>query len=627
MKDLFSGAKVAWLGVMWLALILSLNIHANTTMLANGSPEQVPSGFVAGELLVKFKPSVDSYQKQEIVASEIGVTGTAMKALGFNLIKVKFSEGQTMAGAMTTFRANPLVEYVQPNYIYHATATPNDTEYGKLWGLKNTGQTIANAVYLTNNPGAAGDDIDAELAWNEISDCRSTVVAVIDTGIDYTQQDLAANMWSSVPYPNHGYDFVDNDNDPIPVGANEHHGTHVAGTIGAIGNNNNGSVGVCWQAQIMSVRVLGADGVGTTANIISGIQFAVDNNAMVINMSLGGEVPFDQAFSDAITYAQDNDVIAIVAAGNGGSDGIGDNNDGNGDDGDPATKVYPCNFNHPNLVCVAALDQKYNLATFSNYGATSVDIAAPGVNVLSNLPGQSIIDNFRVGWTMTGGWASLTCDFGFGSFDMLTNPLTWCSSNITDQYAPNADDRAYKVFDFSNAVNAEMTAYLFYDTEPGSDYLNIGHDMTGNDPFDGINDTLGQSLSGSSLPNTFVYVGSLADCLTNTCAIGFQLTSNSFTQATGIGVYYFRLDALELGANLYSLLNGTSMASPHVAGIAAMLRTYNPNYNSNETVAAIKNGGEPTVGLTGKILTNKAANAMGALSYINPPTGLIATIQ
>ena len=339
--------------------------------------------------------------------------------------QVKVGTGQTVEAALAAYQNDPNVEYVQPNYLYHTTATPNDPQYGQLWAFKNTGQTVLrHRTYTTNNPGTTGDDMNIEKAWDHITDCSSVVVAVVDTGVNYNQQDLAGNMWNGgATYPNHGYNFVDNNNDPMDLNG---HGTHVAGIIGAVGNNATGTTGVCWKASIMAVRALDATGSGTTANIIQGINFAVTNGAKVINMSLGGGGAFDRLFSDAIADAQNADVVVVVAAGNDGA---------NNDSG--TTPTYPCNFTQPNLVCVAALDQSYALASFSNYGSTSVDVGAPGTNILSTWAGTKtvITDNFSTGWTKTsttsGGWTTGTLSVGGVPTPFLVNPANYPAGHIT----------------------------------------------------------------------------------------------------------------------------------------------------------------------------------------------------
>lgn len=576
--------------------------------------------FVEAEVLVKFKPGV-SAQVQRYTATNIGGRSFAVVGAKSKIVKIKLQQGGDVVATTQAYQADPNVEYAQPNYIYHATAIPNDPSYGQLWGMSNTGQTVSASSYPTNNPGTAGKDIDAVLAWDEITDCRSAVVAVLDTGINYTHTDVAGNMWdgSGSGFPSHGFDFVDNDNDPMPTGGGEHHGTHVAGTIGAIGNNNTGVVGVCWQASIMSVRVLGATGSGTTVDIISGIEFASDNGAKVINMSLGNEIPFDQLMSDAITYARDRDVVVVVAAGNGGIDGVGDDNDGPGDDGNPTTSYYPCKFSQNNLLCIAALDQSYNLASFTNYGATSVDVGAPGTNTFSSVAGQEITDNFTSGWTLSGGWTSGFCS----PFEVLTNPANYCSIG---GYANNIDDRAYKTFALSGSTAAELEYFAQIDTEAGFDFFSTAMKSSGGDPFAGGGSIL-QSGSGSTGGFLLGFGHNISPCTTATCSLGFRLTSDSSITLRGVAIVNFTIRTLQTNSTNYSVYNGTSMSTSHVTGIATMVRAFNPNYSYSKTVEAINNGGEVVAGLAGITTTGRAANAMGAVAFITVPTGLAAVAQ
>lgn len=566
--------------------------------------------YVADELLVKFKHGVAKTQQAQIVsafgAKEIQRVGKQQR-----FSRIKLQKGQSMQQALATYRADPNVEHVQPNYIYYAQVVPNDTDYDQLWGLSNP----------------TGNDIDAVLAWDQITNCSSVIIAVLDSGVDYTHQDLATNMWdgSAAGYPNHGYDFVGEsifnlnpDDDPMPLGFVEEHGTHVAGTIAAVGNNNNGITGVCWQAQIMSVRVIDSVGTGLTSSIIQGIEFAVDNGAKVINMSLGFEGVFDLAFSNAISYARDNDVVVVVAAGNDGTD-------------NETAGFYPCNFTQANLICVAALDQNYLLADFSNYGVTSVDVGAPGIDILSTVPAGQTIRDPLTGWTTNNGhWTSEQCDFLVDGvitpINTLVNPSSWCDQ--TGTYVANADDNVYKTFDLGSSVDQ---AFLFYqpfiETEPDTDFFLTAFDATGGDPFDGNNDTSLLQFSGTNDTDNFYFIHNLSGCLTNTCSVGFRLTSDNQDQRSGIGIPIVVISTIEADGNSYVTLQGTSMATPHVAGIAAMVRAYNPDYSYADTVAAIKQGGEYLGVLAGITSTSKAANAMGALSYINPPTGVTAVVE
>lgn len=570
---------------------------------------QAASQYVADEVLVKFRPMTSAQARAATVAARSHAVLANLNQPDW--VQVKLGAGQAMEAALAAYRNDPNVEYVQPNYVYHASAAPNDTQYGQLWALKNIGQTVTTGTYVPNS-GTAGNDMNLEPAWDHITDCSSVVVAVVDTGMNYDQEDLAANMWDGgASFPNHGYDYVDNDNDPMDLLG---HGTHVGGIIGAAGNNTTGATGVCWRASIMAVRVLDATGIGTTATIIQGITFAVTNGAKVINMSLGASTAFDQLLSNAITTAQTSDVVVIVAAGNENS-----NND--------FTAVYPCRFTQPNLVCVAALDQNYALASFSNWGATSVDVGAPGTNILSAWAGAQtkITDNFNTGgvlnWaTSGGGWAYRPLIVSGIPVDMLANPPTFPSGT----YSNGADNRVYKPFDLSGTDVATLSFFAQLAVQTG-DSLNLNYRSSGGDPFAGGVQLNGGSATTGGIVGPFSF--DLSPCNSSTCSVGFQLLTNGSGTALGVGILDFSITALQLNTTTYNTISGTSMASPEVAGLAAMLRAYNPQYTYADTVNAIKNGGSSVPALAGKTATGKAVDAMSSLAFINPPTGLTAAVQ
>lgn len=295
--------------------------------------------------------------------------------------KIKLPENVTMGQALASYRDDPNVLYAEPNYYVHVAATPDDSRFDEMWGLENTGQT----------GGTQDADIDMSQAWDVTTGSSDVVVAVIDTGIDYNHPDLAQNIWvNDNEIPNDGidndnngyvddvvgYDFINGDPDPMD---DQGHGTHVAGTIGAAGNNGVGVSGINWDVQLMGLKFLGADGSGTTADAIEAIYYALDNGADVINASWGGD-PYSQALYDAIAATADADQIFVAAAGNGDIFGLGIDND--------AAPFYPSGYDVENIIAVAATDHNDVLATFSNYGATTVDVAAPGVNILSTTMGS-----------------------------------------------------------------------------------------------------------------------------------------------------------------------------------------------------------------------------------------------
>jgi len=582
------------------------------------------SQYVPGEVLVKFTSSAIAQERAASVAAQGHAFLADLDQSG--LVHIKLAAGQTMETALAAYRHDPNVEYAQPNYIYHASAMPNDPQYGQLWAFKNTGQTVGT---FPPNHGAVGDDIHIEPAWGQITDCSSVVVAVVDSGVNYNQEDLTPNMWdgAAAGFPNHGANCVGNinctGNDPMDLNG---HGTHVAGIIGAVGNNNTGTTGVCWKATIMAVRVLNASGSGSTSTIVQGVNFAVTRGAKVINMSLGGPAPgpgqIDQAFSDAIASAQTSDVVVVVAAGNGDASGVSVNND--------ITPHYPCNFTQPNLICVAALDPNFALATFSNFGLTSVDVGAPGINILSTWTGAetTVNDNLNTGvapnWTTSGGWAHGTVTLTSGSVDALLNPATY----PTGVYGTSVDNRVFKTFSLNGVDKATLQAFAAINIVNG-DHFRTAYLSTGGDPFAGtgtiLDDTPGPL---ATFPSFFSGTFDLSGCITMTCTIGFELQSGANTpKDRGLGIVKFSIQTLALNSTSYKIENGTSMATPMVAGLAAMLRAYNPLFTYADTVNAIKNAGRSVPALAGKTTTGKAVDAMSSLAYINPPTGLSATVQ
>ncbi|VTR91084.1 peptidase s8 s53 subtilisin kexin sedolisin : Subtilisin-like serine protease (Fragment) OS=Moorea producens 3L GN=LYNGBM3L_56740 PE=3 SV=1: Peptidase_S8: VCBS [Gemmata massiliana] len=306
-----------------------------------------------------------------IVVANAGATLTAapfvsgIRALGNNMYSVRLNAGTNVGGALAYYGAVSGVAWAEPDQILRAAVVPNDPSYGSMYGPAKIG---------------------AEAAWNITTGSPNFVVGVIDTGVDYTHPDLAANMWRNpgeIPgngtdddgngYVDdvYGWDFYDDDNDPMDE---DEHGTHVAGTIGAVGNNNLGVTGINWNVKIMALRFLGPGG-GSTSGAIGAINYSVAMGVKVTNNSWGG-YGYSQALARSIAYAQSAGQIFVVAAGNDGID----------NDVAPAVPAnYSTTFN--NVITVAATDDSDELADFSQYGAHTVTLAAPGVGILSTTPG------------------------------------------------------------------------------------------------------------------------------------------------------------------------------------------------------------------------------------------------
>lgn len=400
-------------------------------------PESVP-----GEILIRFRletvKAKDQAARTEMsvqaggraIALQVERLGETDVVEGLRLAHVAPEE---TAQAISALNARPDVLYAEPNYIRRASKTPNDSRYAQMWNLKNTGQPDGGG-----HPGVPGADIDAEPAWDITTGSKSVVVGVIDEGIDINHQDLQANIWTNpAEIPNNGvdddgngyvddvngWDFAHNDSTVFdytgatyPPSANytgdvEDHGTHVAGTIGAAGNNSTGVVGINWQVSLMSLKFLtGIDGEGSTADLLKAFSYArmmrelwqssggtKGANIRVLNNSYGGG-GFSQAEYDAIHALSDSSILFVVASGN----------EGAWNDRSP---TYPSGYALPNVISVAASDRNDLRASFSNTGAATVSMAAPGEGILSTTPKNTyeFFDGTSMSSPHVAGAAALLC--------------------------------------------------------------------------------------------------------------------------------------------------------------------------------------------------------------------------
>jgi subtilisin family serine protease len=293
----------------------------------------------------------------------------------------KVPAGETAAALVKRLSLNPTVEYAELDFEQKAVIIPTDTRFSELWGLHNTGQ----------GGGKPDADIDAPEAWDLTTGSSDVVVAVIDTGVDYTHTDLVDNIWTNsgeIPGDHidndgngyiddvHGINAITGSGDPMDDYSPIYHGTHCSGTIGAKGDNSKGVVGVCWTVKIMCLKFLNSNGSGWNSDAVECIQYAVDKGAHVLSNSWGGG-GYSQALRDAIEAAKNAGILFMAAAGN----DYGNNNDIN--------PFYPASYNNENIIAVAATDRNDLLAGFSNIGPNSVDVAAPGVSILSCKAGNA----------------------------------------------------------------------------------------------------------------------------------------------------------------------------------------------------------------------------------------------
>ena len=342
------------------------------------------SGRVArAEILVGFEPGVTRAAQLEVLSRLGADPRERFRPIRAFRASVPAAERGEIIAAL---ERDPRVRYAERNVRFRISAEPDDPSFGELWGLDNSGQPVNGG--FTGTPDA---DVDAPEAWDVTTGSSEVIVGVIDTGVDYSHPDLAANIWlnegencagcrnDGVDNDGNGYvddwrgwDFLNDDNNPFDDNG---HGTHVAGTIGAAGDNGTGVTGVNWNVRIIPLKFLSANGSGDASDAVRALLYATAMGATVTNNSYGGD-GYSQAFADAIAAADAQGSVFVAAAGNSFA-----NND--------ASPSYPSSYELPNVISVAATDQNDARAWFSNYGRRSVDLGAPGTNILSTQPGAA----------------------------------------------------------------------------------------------------------------------------------------------------------------------------------------------------------------------------------------------
>ncbi len=391
----------------WKSAALCSSVVLAVALLSSKGQAQGPVGggpeFVPNEVLVQFRSEAGPAERGR---ARVRVNGTLAETVVAarrrndgrgDLELVRIPPGLAVAAAARNLAEDPSVEFAEPNWLYQHGATPNDQYYinGSLWGMYGDATTPANQ--FGSQAGEAWTKVNANTGSSLV------MVGVIDEGIMPTHEDLAHNIWTNQFDPSdgvdndgngyiddvHGWDFDGNDNSTYD-GTQDDHATHVAGTIGAEGNST-GVVGVNWNVTMISAKFLGRRG-GTTANAVKAVNYITDLktrhglNIVATNNSWGGG-GFSQALLDAINAGGDAGILFVAAAGNGGKDGVGDNND--------ATATYPSNYQcvaggkaWDCVIAAAAITSSGARSSFSNYGATTVDIGAPGSSIYSTLPGK-----------------------------------------------------------------------------------------------------------------------------------------------------------------------------------------------------------------------------------------------
>ena len=600
---------------------LALAVAVGSTSAAQATSLARRAAYVPGQVIVKFRTRVPDGQRADTLR-DAGTTLQRMRvAPGIVLARVATDED--VHAAVRRFERDPRVAWAEPNPYRYAGSLPNDPFFGQQWSLHNTGQTVDGAV------GAAGADINVLQAWQRTVGSRDVRVAVVDGGINFDQPDLAPNIWhnpgesGSGRERNHldddgngyvddwrGWDFVQQDNNPSD---NFGHGTHVAGTLAARGDNGLGVSGVAWRASIIPVRVLDNTGIGNCADIAAGMEYAVRSGARIVNMSYGAAFA---CRAERQVIADAPNTLFVASAMNDGIDA-------------DQTPIYPCAYPSPNVICVAATDSRDRLAGFSDYGAHNVDLGAPGVSILSTYvrwrPTQSLFtDDFETplaGRWVSGGtpdtWVRTPFVGAHSGGFALSNALLGASPDNANNWARltqgldlvNHRDCAVSVWlktslgTFDPGVPVQRQDRLIVETSPDGVHWNRR-------PYIIVG-------TSSGFQHFIIDLSQLEGRATG--GLRFHLITTSGVVDQGVA-----LDDLEVfcvppltrytGArNEFAFDWGTSMAAPHVSGVAVLLLSLHPGLSAVALKQRILDSVDRVPSLAGKTVTGGRLDAGRAL--------------
>lgn len=572
-------------------MMVAILLLAGGRPVAAGTPDARP--FVDGEVLVKYRESTAAQQALHYRSMWRMNHVRTLKRSGIR--KVRLPEEMTVAQAVALYRSDPDVVFAEPNYRYRLQAVPNDSMMDQLWGLVN---------------------MDADLAWDLETGSSDIVVAVVDSGIDPAHPDLAANIWTNlgeiadngVDDDNNGYvddvngwDFADDDNHPNDPTDNYGHGTHVAGIIGAVGDNATGIVGVNWQVSIMPLRFISAADYGTTADAIAAIEYAMDNGADIINLSWGG--PGESVgLKNIIDDAGAGGALVVCAAGNAGSD-LDD------------VPTYPASFTSANILSVAASNAGDDPAWWTNYSDSQVDVAAPGTNVYSTVPDRQILssENFDDldAWTF-GGVGSA---WGHESIPGVTVLTESPGADYTDDM--NAWARM-EPFDLTGRTGARLDFTITGTTSGSGDRLYVEASTDGS-TWDtlwiGLDDGPVAAVTGTIGSSQLAVIDLKAYDGKGSVYMRFRFVSDDSGTADGYLIDNLAVTCADTthGADAYQYYSGTSMSAAYASGAAALIMAQKPTLTPTEVRLVIESTVDRKAALTGYVATGGRINLYSAL--------------
>ncbi|MDQ2949453.1 MAG: S8 family serine peptidase, partial [Acidobacteriota bacterium] len=383
-----------------------------------GAPRNdAPAAFRDGVVLIRFRTSALEAEVNAILG---GIGATELKRIGVGVHVLNVGPGRVLE-TIKALQALSNILYAEPDYLHHVDGgtMPNDSFAGNQWALQNTGQTVNGVT------GSPGSDERLLAAWGVTTGANSVVVAVLDTGIQYSHPDLFTNVWNNpggiggCAAGTHGYNVLNSTCDPMDdENSYGGHGTHVSGILGAVANNASGVAGVNWTTSIMGLKWVHGDDTGYTSDLITAMDWVIHAKQAGINVRIINDsatwpgTGFSQALSDEIDLAGANDILFVTAAGN-----TAQNND--------TIPRYPCSLDRPNMICVGASDQNDKPWSSSNYGTTTVKLAAPGVNIYSTLrlSNYGYVSGCSMASPQVAGTAALILSLGYASVATLKSMI------------------------------------------------------------------------------------------------------------------------------------------------------------------------------------------------------------
>ena len=607
-----------------------------------GPPRTPATRFIPGRVIVEWESGVSSAER---VSARADADTTLVRTLGaprFQLVNTE--PGQSVADALATLRADPNVKVAERDGWDALNSVPNDPLFNQLWGLQNTGAGIGGFAGAV-----AGADIGAPAAWDRTVGSPSIVIADLDTGYRFSDGDLGPVAWTNpgetangadddgdgIVDDLHGADFVGSnadapatDGDPTDDNiVSGGHGLHTAGTMGAAGNNGVGIAGVAQNVRIMPLRVCANspsasnDGRCPFSSQVAAINYAGAKGARAANMSLGGTT-VNTAVRDAI--ASNPQTLFVISAGN------------DAQNNDPGfTPHYPCAYTPQttgipgaidNIVCVAATDQADHLASFSDWGAASVDLGAPGTETLSTYLATEdrFTDDFSNAGTFATNWTTTGANGGFSRANAGPDgsPLSSFGMVVSTGPSPTAN----QTFETTSAnipipagygsCSLTQTRTVATDANDSYQYFVLSN---GSPVF-----TSSSSISSSG---TF-FTTPITGLASTNVQVRFRFTTGASPAANkGVALDDIKVNCFKPTSAplIYHLLEGTSMAAPHVTGAAGLLFSLKPSATVTEVRNALLTSTTPDPALVGKTTTGGRLNLPHAMSVLVPPNTAITS--